>query len=104
MNIHTHKLIISRDVIFNEVFDTHTNIHSFLEDNDTKTLMNPVLFQHQPTFKSHSQQLPLMTILPQTPIQSASSVPQDILSPPGPLFTTLHIPNIYSQIMIKRVL
>ena len=88
LNIKTHKLIISRDVIFNEQFSPHIQSHSFPEDTDSDILIDPKIFQHQPSSIPPLSQTPL---LPQPPILSQlsgeSSMPQNSLSPPGPSFS-----------------
>ena len=64
INTHTHKLIISRDVIFDEVLSAKSVSHSFQVNDDQEILFHPEIFQIQPTIQPHYGQLTNRQILP----------------------------------------
>lgn len=64
INTHTHKLIISQDVIFDEVLSIKSVSHSFQVNDDQEILIHPKIFQIQPIIQTHYGQLPNRQILP----------------------------------------
>lgn len=86
LNVHNNKLIISRDVIFDELFGTQP----FQQENvDSEILITPNLFQHQPTQRGNVQHLPQIQQIEWPPIfqtppeQPAISIQPTLFSPPS---------------------
>ena len=97
MNINTRKLIISRDVVFDEVININSPNNSLQVHEDYEELISIDLLHHQPTHRGDHQQLPPPQQIQQPPpLEPTSSIQHNLFSPPGTSSSFQFDPSTYS--------